>query len=228
MESSGNMKVLEKFSDFASRITSCFFLFFVAVCLFSIHFGNLFFTVVCIVTGIAFFAEIFLSRITGNITVRIYGFLIAICGLMAFVFIRFFYGSPDCFSLILLCSLCDMGSYFWGKLIGGAKLCERISPSKTWAGVIGGFLTSYFGFLVVTHFVRCEFMVFSNFGTGIIITNILFAIIGDLSESYFKRIIGVKDMSNILSGHGGVLDRVDSLIFASIAFFAYKICLGGM
>lgn len=110
----------------------------------------------------------------------------------------------------------DILAYFVGRAIGGPKLAPRISPGKTWSGAIGGTIAG----------VICGVAVFlANFSLdGLMIP--LFALllsvasqIGDLFESFIKRRFGVKDSSRLIPGHGGVMDRVDGLVFACFAAF---------
>lgn len=114
----------------------------------------------------------------------------------------------------------DTGAFFSGRLIGGKKLCPSISPGKTWAGFIGGILFAslvglafhdMFGF-----FTSRELSIF--IGAAIAIAGQG----GDLVISKFKRVVDVKDTGNIIPGHGGVLDRVDSILLAAPV---YLICL---
>lgn len=105
---------------------------------------------------------------------------------------------------------CDTGAYFAGRAIGGPKLAPRISPNKTWAGFIGGVIAgTAFAFLLVHLFDLPVALAFA--------TPLLGAVsqAGDLYESHLKRRAGVKDSSNLLPGHGGVLDRLDGLVFAA-------------
>jgi phosphatidate cytidylyltransferase len=110
----------------------------------------------------------------------------------------------------------DILAYFVGRAIGGPKLAPRISPGKTWSGAIGGTVAGVVGGLVVamTHFQDI----------GIWVGLVAFALsvasqIGDLFESFIKRRFGVKDSSRLIPGHGGVMDRVDGLVFACFAAF---------
>lgn len=112
----------------------------------------------------------------------------------------------------------DIGAYFFGRSIGGAKLAPRISPSKTWSGAIGGTLAGVVAGTLVAF--AC------GIGTSLWIP--LFSLflsflsqIGDLFESWVKRCFGVKDSSHLIPGHGGIMDRVDGLVFA--AFAAYLV-----
>lgn len=112
----------------------------------------------------------------------------------------------------------DIAAYFSGRFFGGAKLAARISPSKTWSGAVGGALAGIIAGTAVAFVARAE--------TSPVIP--LAALIlsaasqaGDLFESWVKRRFGVKDSSHLIPGHGGVMDRVDGLVFA--AFAAYLI-----
>ena len=112
----------------------------------------------------------------------------------------------------------DIGAYFSGKAFGKRKLAPSVSPGKSWEGVYGGLALS----LVITAVVG----VVRGWGVGQMIASLLGAalivvisVVGDLTESMFKRQSGVKDSSNLLPGHGGILDRIDSLT-AAIPTFA--------
>ncbi len=112
----------------------------------------------------------------------------------------------------------DIGAYFSGRKFGKRKLAPHVSPGKSWEGVYGGLALS----LVLTAIVG----VVRDWNFGQILIGLLGAaiivfisVVGDLTESMFKRQSGVKDSSNLLPGHGGVLDRIDSLT-AAIPIFA--------
>lgn len=112
----------------------------------------------------------------------------------------------------------DTGAYLAGSAIGKNKLFPRVSPGKTWEGSIGGAIASY----VVAYFISGWYTSISRLD-WMVITTILVVIgtLGDLVESLFKRSINVKDSGNILPGHGGILDRFDSLILATPFVFTY-------
>jgi phosphatidate cytidylyltransferase len=106
----------------------------------------------------------------------------------------------------------DIGGYFAGRLIGGPKLWPQVSPKKTWAGAVGGFVAS----LAVA-------AGFAAFGLGKMIPLLLLATglsiaaqLGDLFESAVKRKFGVKDSSHIIPGHGGLMDRLDGFVAAVV------------
>lgn len=113
----------------------------------------------------------------------------------------------------------DIGAYFVGKRFGKHKLAPLVSPGKTWEGVLGALCTTLvvagLGFILITPFHH-------NLGLWLLLSiiTVLFSIIGDLFESVFKRIRNLKDSGSLLPGHGGVLDRIDSLTAALPIFLA--------
>lgn len=108
----------------------------------------------------------------------------------------------------------DTFAYFVGRAVGRHKLFERISPKKTWEGAAAGFLGAIVGFFLVLHFSGYfeNFSAFSTILNGAVIG--IAGIFGDLAESQLKRDAEIKDSSHLIPGHGGVLDRFDSAIFA--------------
>ncbi|MCR6501964.1 phosphatidate cytidylyltransferase [Shinella sp. CPCC 101442] len=114
----------------------------------------------------------------------------------------------------------DILAYFVGRAIGGPKLAPPISPGKTWSGAIGGAVSAVIaGTLVYAAF-------FPLNGVWIPVIALILSVcsqIGDLFESFIKRRFGVKDSSRLIPGHGGVMDRVDGLVFACFAAFLIAI-----
>jgi phosphatidate cytidylyltransferase len=131
-------------------------------------------------------------------------------------------------SIFILIWTNDTFAYIVGKLIGKHKLIERISPKKTIEGFIGGILFSIIAGIIISKFYfqpKPNYLI-----TSIVIWTIsaiiisIFSTLGDLIESKFKRIAGVKDSGNIMPGHGGILDRLDSIIFvAPFVYLFYQI-----
>ena len=117
--------------------------------------------------------------------------------------------------VLLIVWVTDSGGYFAGRGIGGPKLWPRVSPKKTWAGAVGG--------LVASLAVACAFAVLDlgKAGPLLTISGVLSVVsqLGDLFESAVKRRFGVKDSSQIIPGHGGLLDRLDGFV-AAVAFAA--------
>ena len=116
----------------------------------------------------------------------------------------------------------DSGAYFFGRALGKYKLAPRVSPGKSWEGALGGLFTSG-----VIAFVFLQATPDDVFGRAletvpfivVSVATVAISVLGDLAESMFKRQAGIKDSSNLIPGHGGILDRVDSLT-AAIPFFA--------
>jgi len=116
----------------------------------------------------------------------------------------------------------DIGAYFAGRGIGGPKLAPRISPNKTWAGLIGGMLAAGLVGVLAAGLLGRDAML-------LVVGGMILAIIaqgGDLLESWSKRRFGVKDSSHIIPGHGGILDRVDGLLAVFPVAFVYFWAVG--
>ena len=128
--------------------------------------------------------------------------------------------------IVLICFFSDIGGLFFGKIFKGKKL-TKISPNKTYAGSIGSFLFAFipilfFDFFNNTFFFKNNFLVLSNIT---LILTLLFSFtcqVGDIIISYFKRLNNVKDTGFLLPGHGGLLDRIDGIIFVLIIFEILK------
>lgn len=106
----------------------------------------------------------------------------------------------------------DTGAYFAGTKIGGPKLSPKISPKKTWSGLIGGIVSAV---LVGQALAMLNFTVHGGTPMNCAIVAVI-SQMGDLLESKFKRHFGVKDSGNLIPGHGGILDRLDSIVTVSI------------
>jgi phosphatidate cytidylyltransferase len=105
----------------------------------------------------------------------------------------------------------DSAAYFIGKSFGKHKLAPRVSPKKTWEGAVAGFVGGAGGFLLLSLFFLSSLPIMDSIVIGVIIGTV--GQIGDLAESQLKRDAGVKDSSALIPGHGGILDRFDSLLF---------------
>lgn len=114
--------------------------------------------------------------------------------------------------LFLIVWSTDTGALVFGKLIGGKKIAPRLSPGKTWAGTIGGTVTAVAVFALFIAFFANNVLAALAFAVGLSIV----AHLGDLLESAIKRHFGTKDSGTLIPGHGGMLDRVDSLLAASL------------
>ncbi|MES5483436.1 phosphatidate cytidylyltransferase [Bradyrhizobium sp. INPA03-11B] len=125
--------------------------------------------------------------------------------------------------VLLVVWVTDIGGYFAGRSIGGPKLWVRVSPKKTWAGAIGGFVASL---LVAAGFAAFEI---GTTGPLLMLGAVLSVVsqLGDLFESAVKRRFGVKDSSHIIPGHGGLLDRLDGFVAAVIVAAIFGFLRGG-
>jgi phosphatidate cytidylyltransferase len=149
-----------------------------------------------------------------NKSYKIYGYFF-----LVFSFYTFYEISTELiwiFYVITICVLTDIGGYVFGKVFKGPKL-TKISPNKTYAGMLGGYALSLIIVIVIMNYNN-------NPGISIqilIITIILSTVsqIGDIIVSYFKRLSNIKNTGNIIPGHGGLLDRIDGMIFAFPIFF---------
>ena len=120
---------------------------------------------------------------------------------------------------IILCICSDIGGYVFGKTFKWKKL-TTISPNKTLSGVLGSFIFSVFSLLIMNEISKSSILNFLE--AKFFFLTILFSLIaqvGDLTISFFKRIEKVKDMGKILPGHGGIFDRIDSLMFVVIVTY---------
>ncbi len=123
------------------------------------------------------------------------------------------------FYLFVIIWLDDIMAYYIGSLFGKHMLCPEISPKKTLEGAIGGLTGSIIATLVYGALCFNEASVFTLFILGMLIGT--FGQLGDLSESVLKRWAGVKDSGSLLPGHGGLLDRIDGLIFSTPIFYYF-------
>ncbi len=127
-----------------------------------------------------------------------------------------------CFLLVAVWGT-DTGAYIVGRLVGGPKLAPDISPNKTWSGLVGGMaLAALSGFGVAVGFHAHHALV----ALPLALFLAAVAQVGDLFKSYFKRRAGVKESGALIPGHGGVLDRIDGLVFAAIFLVFFQIALG--
>jgi phosphatidate cytidylyltransferase len=115
--------------------------------------------------------------------------------------------------------LSDTLAMFVGKAFGKRKLAPTVSPNKTIAGFVGGLFGGVIAALIMAYWRLSDQTILSLIGAGILVS--IVGQLGDLVESCWKRAIGIKDSSAIIPGHGGVLDRFDSLLFASPVLYLY-------
>lgn len=125
--------------------------------------------------------------------------------------------------VLVIVGMADSGAYFAGKALGSKKLCPKVSPNKTVEGLIGGMLAVAVAALI---FAKTSVSLFFGSTIELVITSLLIAVIsvaGDLFISVIKRQNKIKDSSQLLPGHGGVLDRIDGLLLAVPAYYFFTL-----
>ena len=128
------------------------------------------------------------------------------------------YGAGPLLFLVALTQFNDVAQFTWGKLFGRHKIVPTASPKKTWEGFLGGFFSTVLAAAFAGPFLLPMDMRWSALSGAIIA---IAGFLGDITLSATKRDLGVKDASNLIPGHGGILDRVDSLIYAAPVFFHF-------
>ena len=184
----------------------------------------LFLTFFCIIKGSYFFiillVAIFLiscfewHNMSKNKSYYFFGFIYLLISLFCAFKLRFnFTGDASLFLLItIICILTDIGGFIFGKVFKGPKLI-KYSPNKTYSGLLGSFLFS-FSIIPINSFFN--FFNDVTLSTLVIFTFMVSGVsqLGDILIFYFKRVSKIKDTGNIIPGHGGLLDRIDGMIFA--------------
>ena len=120
--------------------------------------------------------------------------------------------------------ICDSGAYFIGRAYGRHKLAPHISPKKSWEGVIGGLVSGVASVMLIGCLWVDGFLWWQGLLLGVLLTAA--AVIGDLAESVVKRQVGAKDSGKLIPGHGGALDRIDSLLFVVPLVYMFAQLLG--
>ena len=148
------------------------------------------------------------NLIVKKINVKIYGIFFLIFSYYSFYMISL--DTKLVFFILLICISTDIGGYFFGKLFKGPKL-TKISPNKTYAGMIGSFFFSLISLIIFIEFFGYLYEPTKFFLITLIIS--IVSQIGDIIVSFFKRVSNIKDTGNLIPGHGGLLDRIDGMIF---------------
>lgn len=162
-----------------------------------------------------------------NIATALVSVVALIVPFYSIVYLRNEYNFPGyLFYLLMTIWAADVFAYFSGKYLGKHKLAPHVSPGKTWEGVFGAFVGTSLGALIGA------FSFGFNFQNGMMFFALTFIVVaisifGDLSESLYKRQNAIKDSGNLLPGHGGILDRVDSLV-AAAPFYLVGLSLLGL
>lgn len=186
-----------------------------------VYMGGLVFQIVLALAAcIALFEWFKLSKSCSNVWLMLVAGVPYIASSFAsFVILRIDYGMILTFLLLIYIWASDVGAYFAGKIIGGPKMAEKISPNKTWAGMMGallwpGLLGAGFVFAVTPDIDLLKLGGIAGIGVLIGAAGQL----GDLLISGAKRMAKLKDTGDLIPGHGGLLDRIDSLLLASPLF----------
>jgi phosphatidate cytidylyltransferase len=212
-------------SDLGVRVASAFVM--IGVASFAFWLGGPWFDIFAVVVGIVCYIEFFglVQKISARFLSRL---IMALCGAVyigSAIYIVTQVNSKPLLLLIVGSVVCvDTFAYFFGRTIGGPKIAPSISPSKTWAGLLGGIVGAtvafnlYFLTLAEMHEMRAVGL--ANIWLYLLAFGALLAVIaqaGDFLESWLKRKAGVKDSSNLIPGHGGVFDRIDGMLPVAIA-----------
>ena len=174
---------------------------------------SIFFIIICFIAASYEWNK--MNKIYSN---KIFGFVF-----LLFSFYAFYYLSIKLIPLIFAISICiatDIGGYIFGKIFKGPKL-TKISPNKTYAGMIGGYLLSLICLSIFANYLYYPGTYFQFFLITVLLSTVSQA--GDIIVSYFKRQAGVKNTGMIIPGHGGLLDRIDGMIFAVPTLYLIEI-----
>ena len=186
--------------------------------------GSIFFILFLIV--LFFIASLEWVKMTKKIEFQVIGIVFLFFSFYSVYFLRD-NNLLDFLSIILICITTDIGGYVFGKIFKGPKL-SKISPNKTYSGMIGSYLLS----IIVFYFFVEKYgssWIEQNFTKDLMLVLIVFFIssvsqIGDLIISYFKRLSKIKNTGSLFPGHGGLLDRIDGMIFVfPLVFLILKI-----
>ena len=192
-------------SEFIKRILSSIVLLPLAFyCLLTGSFISIIFIIICFI-----FSCYEWNKISKNKSIKIFGFIF-----LTFSFYTFYDLTIKLNLLIFVISICiatDIGGYIFGKIIKGPKL-TRISPNKTYSGMIGGYLLSLISLVIIANFIKSIGSINQFFLIIVLLSTV--SQVGDIIVSYFKRQAKVKNTGNLIPGHGGLLDRIDGMIFA--------------
>ena len=152
-------------------------------------------------------------RMSKNKFYNFIGFILLIISFYSFYKIRIEYALDYILLVLLICVSTDIGGYTFGKILGGPNL-TKISPKKTYAGTTGGYFLSILSIYTFLELVNMSSIFKFNLNIFLIIIIISsVSQLGDIIISYFKRASKIKDTGKIIPGHGGILDRIDGMIF---------------
>ena len=207
--------------EFEKRLLSSIILIFISI--FLIVKGSVFFVFFLSVLFLAASYEWYKMNKKNNL-LKFFGIIFLFISFYTTLEIRKNYNLNDFLLIITICISTDIGGYVFGKIFKGPKL-TRISPNKTYSGAFGGFLLSLIAGLIFTNYFLIDRKIFNEdlFLLILILSISMISQIGDLIISYFKRKAKLKDTGKIIPGHGGLLDRIDGMIFVFPIFYLISI-----
>ena len=199
-------------SELLKRILSSILL--ISLIIYLIIEGSYLFTLFLI---ICFFLSLYeWQRMSKNIIYKYLGIIFLFISFYSVYQIRFSFANEyyPLFFILIICVSTDIGGFLFGKILKGPKL-TKISPNKTYAGVMGSYILSLLSIFIYFKYINnSNFNGFTGVSFFFVIIFSTVSQIGDLIISYFKRQSDIKNTGNIIPGHGGLLDRIDGMIFA--------------
>ncbi len=168
------------------------------------------------------------SNMSKNKPYKVFGYVFLLFSFYTVYFVRHKLEENSLFIFLFILTICistDIGGYIFGKIFKGPKL-TKISPKKTYAGVVGGYFLSIISANILTNFSKLfseNYVSFEkdDFFFVLIISTV--SQIGDIIVSYFKRLSKIKDTGKLIPGHGGILDRIDGMIFVFPFFYTLNL-----
>ncbi len=208
--------------EFEKRLLSSLIL--IPIAIFFIIQGSVFFIFFLSILFLATSYEWFKMSKKNNI-LKLLGIIFLLFSFYTAFKLRQNYDFESFLFIITVCIFTDIGGYIFGKIFKGPKL-TKISPKKTYSGVIGSFLLSLMAGLIFINYLWKDPTNFNTDAIHVLILILFISLIsqlGDLLISYFKRKAKLKDTGKILPGHGGLLDRIDGMIFVFPIFYLFII-----
>ncbi|GAA3876106.1 phosphatidate cytidylyltransferase [Celeribacter arenosi] len=217
-------RIRDRWGDLGVRVTSAFVMFLIGLAALLISKWT-FFALACLIVVVGVWELVCMARATSAVGgigqsdvlwLVAYGILLCV-GALGLIGLRFAFGISGVAMIIALVVVTDTLGYFVGRALGGAKFWPRISPKKTWAGILGGWAGAAILALIVAPLMDLKIALWVAVIGAMALS--FASQMGDIFESALKRRMGVKDSSNLIPGHGGVLDRFDALIAVGALVF---------
>ena len=217
-------RIRDRWGDLGVRVTSALVMFLIGLAALVISKWT-FFALACLVVVVGVWELVSMARVKsaggaiGHSDVLWMGaYAVLLClGALGLIGLRFAFGIKGVAMIIALVVVTDTLGYFVGRALGGAKFWPRISPKKTWAGILGGWAGAAILALVFAPVMDMQLALWVAVIGAVALS--FASQMGDIFESALKRRMGVKDSSNLIPGHGGVLDRFDALIAVGALVF---------